>query len=370
MDKNIKKLIQVIKTGSREEVKQSQKEVEKIWDKYDFKERNKRNKHFEIFLGELNEFDNILDIDHQCYFINVLKWPFLSLGEEYFEELSTFILMRIAHPSGKIRQSIINAASWFLMGLRMDLVFYPEREPTEDDNHRVAKNKLKFGRFVDRVRDLADKYHERKFNRIKYVSSLPVGEYKSIQKLLYEVLLPSPYFERIYANYQRKLDDDGSVKDPEIILPAIQLKYLKHELNGEKLTYPEMTCSNCGKKDISIGAGSRTISGEEFVICEDCAIDDYKTRFGFYSRQAAESRRRRIFDVGYLLQEMIIDQYLKQNKITDYEKLDIETMEFIGNMSRQLYNESFSRKEKWELENEPDQIKIENRLRAVLDLLT
>ena len=61
MNKNIKKLIQVIKTGSREEVKQSQKEIEKIWDKYDFKERNKQNKHFEVFLGELDGFDNIFD---------------------------------------------------------------------------------------------------------------------------------------------------------------------------------------------------------------------------------------------------------------------------------------------------------------------
>jgi|GEM_PF-5819451 len=369
MNKNIKKLIQVIKTGSREEVKQSQKEIEKIWDKYDFKERNKQNKHFEVFLGELDGFDNIFDIDHRCYFINVLKWPFLSLGEEYFEKLSAFILMCIAHPSGKVRQSIINAASWFLMGLRTDLVFYPEREPTEDDKQRVAENQLKFGRFVDRVRDLADKYHERKFNRIKYVSSLPVGEYKSIQKLLYEVLLPSPYFERIYADYQRKMDNDGSVVDPEAILPAIRLKYLKHELNNEKLTYPDMICSNCGKKNISIGAGFKTVSSEQFVICEDCAIDDYKTRFGFYSRQAAESRRRRIFDVGYLLQEMIIDQYLKQNKITDYEKLDIGTMEFISNISQQLYNENLSKKEKWELENEPDQAKIKDRLRTVLDLL-
>ena len=61
------------------------------------------------------------DINHQMYFINTLKWPFLSLSEKYFEFFSEFILRYIQHSFGKIRQAIVSAADYLTMGITIEL---------------------------------------------------------------------------------------------------------------------------------------------------------------------------------------------------------------------------------------------------------
>lgn len=365
MEKCLKDLIEIIKNGSHEEVKTAQKEIEKFWHE-DFCPAEKRKtgmKAFEIFLEEIRHIDKIKDLDHQYYLINVLKWPFWVIGRDNFEELSAFALKYIQHPSGKIRQAIVNTTSYLIMDLNLDGFYNREKKSKEEIEKQIKKDRQRFGQFIDKVHELIDKYYEPKFNRIKYVSSLQAGIYKSLQKLLTEHLLQSDFYEDLYSEYLETKNNNGVVSDVEIIIPQIKLKYLRHEPDGEKLTYPDLTCSKCGKKDIPIGATLNTYTKNPTVICEDCAIDDYKKRYGFSSRKAAAARRRRMFDIGYLLQEMVIDKYLVQNDIDDYGKIDIETMQFLGDLSRQIYNENFSRDEKLELENEPDQKIIEEKLR-------
>lgn len=365
MGNPLKNLIGIVKNGSRVEVKNAQKEIEKFWHVgyYTLKDRGAGKKAFEIFLKEIRQIDEIKDLDHQYYFINVLKWPFWIIGRDNFEELSTFALKYMQHPSGKIRQAMVNATGYLIMDLNFGDFCNLEKESQEETEKRVKKDKQYFGQFVDRVFGLINQYYEPKFNRIKYISSLPTGVYKSLEKLLTEHLLQSDYFEELYSDYLATKNNDGAVLNKEIIIPSIKLKYLKHELNGEKLTYPDLTCSRCGKKDIPIGATLNAYSKNSIVICEDCAIDDYQKRYGFHSREAAAARRRRMFDIGYLLQEMVIDKYLEQNNIKDYGELDIETMQFLGDLSRQIYNDNFSREEKIDLENEPVQKIIEEKLR-------
>ncbi|MCX6810411.1 MAG: hypothetical protein NTY30_01575 [Candidatus Berkelbacteria bacterium] len=367
MAKGLQKLIEIVKTGTREEVKQAQKEIENFAHRHGMTDNNHQDENFKVFLVEIEWFDQISNLNHQCYLISSLKWAFFALGIKYFDEFTNFILKCIQHPSGKIRQSIIKASDWLMMSINVDYIFYPQKNPTDEDKKKIAVDQLKFCQFVDKVGELSEKYYLPKYKRVKYISSLPVGEYKSIQMLLTEVLLRSYGYERIYDDYLRRINRDDAVASAETILPEIKLKYLKRDIDGKKLTYPDAICSACGKKDIAIGATKNAFLDSPDIICEDCAIDEYQTRYGFISREAVAARRRRIFDVGYLLQEMIISEYLARNKIDDYEKLDIEIMGFLGELSHHIYNESFSKEDKWHLENEPDQKIIESKIQRVLD---
>ena len=55
------------------------------------------------------------------------------------------------------------------------------------------------------VEALLNRYYEPKYKRYKYVSSMPVGIYKSLQILLTEKLLPSEYYQNLYDEYLRNL---------------------------------------------------------------------------------------------------------------------------------------------------------------------
>lgn len=95
MNNPLKKSIEIIKTGSREEAKEAQKQVEKYWHEVYIPRRKESRKAFSIFLGEIKNFDEIQDIDHQAYFINTIKWPLYAAGEEHFEYWAGFILKYI-----------------------------------------------------------------------------------------------------------------------------------------------------------------------------------------------------------------------------------------------------------------------------------
>lgn len=59
---NLKSLIETIKTGDRQEVKEAQKAVESFWHHYYIPHRKEGKKAFEIFLDELKTFDQIKDL--------------------------------------------------------------------------------------------------------------------------------------------------------------------------------------------------------------------------------------------------------------------------------------------------------------------
>ncbi len=62
MEKNpLEKFIKIIKTGSREEVREAQKSIERLWHGPSLKDREKRRKVFSIFLDELETFEKIKD---------------------------------------------------------------------------------------------------------------------------------------------------------------------------------------------------------------------------------------------------------------------------------------------------------------------
>ena len=188
-DNSLKNLIEIIKTGSREEVKDAQKQVERFWHNRYISRREECKKVFSIFLDEIEEFDKIQDIDHQAYFINTIKWSFWSASEESFGKWAEFILKYIQHPSGKIRQAIFHASDYLIMSVIVDL---------DSDNERI---KDRFGSFVYAVESLLEEYDEPRFHRYEYISSMPSSIYKSLQKLLVEVLFRNEYHKGLYRKW-------------------------------------------------------------------------------------------------------------------------------------------------------------------------
>ncbi|MDI6883339.1 MAG: hypothetical protein QMC93_02595 [Patescibacteria group bacterium] len=241
MDKEnpLKNLIEIIKTGSPEEVKVAQKQVEKFWHEVYIPKREEGRKAFSIFLDEIKEFDKIQDIDHQAYLINTLKWPFFSIGEEYFEEWTNFVLKCIQHPSGKIRQAILKATEWLVLDIAVDVKFDldSKRKISQEEKERIEKNKNCFGYFVSATEELLEKYYEPRFNRYKYIKSLPVGVYKSLQKLMVEVFLRSEHYEKIYEDFlKRKALETKEAKQTEEELQALINEYhLKERLTTEMI---------------------------------------------------------------------------------------------------------------------------------------
>jgi len=206
MKNYLKNLIEIIKTGSPADVKLAQKQVEKFWHDYYIEHRQEGQLAFEVFLEELKTFEQIKDIDHQSYFINVLKWPLWAIGEEHFEEWADFLLANVQHPSGKIRQAVVRATEYLIHDLRLDLeydfeIIRSQGLKFEECKKIVENNKARFGNFVMTVEDLIDRSFEPRFKKYKYISSLPIGVYKSLNNLMAEALLPGDYQKSLYQDF-------------------------------------------------------------------------------------------------------------------------------------------------------------------------
>lgn len=206
MQTHLKSLIQTIKIASPAEVKLAQKQIEKFWHNFYIPNREEGRVAFRLFLEELKTFEQIKDIDHQAYFISTLKWPLRAIGEENFENWAGFLLSYIQHPSGKIRQAVIHASEYLISSIIVGLRHgEKEKKLTPDIKESVKKNKMRFGAFVMEVENLIDQYQRPRFKKYKYVSSLPTGVYKSLNKLITEVLLRSEYYEKLYQNLLNEL---------------------------------------------------------------------------------------------------------------------------------------------------------------------
>ncbi|MCK5211861.1 hypothetical protein KAJ89_04120 [Candidatus Parcubacteria bacterium] len=213
MNNPLKKYIEIIKTGSSEEVKEAQKQIKKYWHDVYIPKRVEGKKVFTIFLDEIKKFEEISDINHQSYLINVLKWPLWAIGEKYFEVWADFLLTYVQHPSGKIRQAIIRASDYLIMDIVVDIRDMGNNKNNQKRMERIAKNKMRFGFFVYAVEQLLEKYEEPKFRRYKYVSNMPVGVYKSLQILITEQLLRSEYYEKMYEEF---LQNNIKIPRPQI----------------------------------------------------------------------------------------------------------------------------------------------------------
>lgn len=156
----------------------------------------------------------------------------------------------------------------------------------------------------------------------------------------------------------------------EKILPAIILKYYFSPKKGDKKEKSGINCAWCLEKNIvNIGGGFSDDKGNQYQICEDCAVFRYKEEHRFHLLVAARTRRRRIFDVGYLFNEMVIDKYIKVKGIKDLSgiKTGLEDDVFIE--ANNLFNYLFSKEEKVKIEEIENQKDIEEIFKKRLEII-
>lgn len=149
-------------------------------------------------------------------------------------------------------------------------------------------------------------------------------------------------------------------KEDEAFFPAIKLKFLKSQKTYPPDEDPEtffFECAACSKRTNKLGAVKGPRRKHPEYVCESCAIDEYRKSYGFQSRAAAAARRRRIFDVPYLFQELYISEYLKRRKVR-FAELGEGAFEQLFVLSREAYNAIFGpdlkkyleELDQWELE--------------------
>jgi hypothetical protein len=141
-------------------------------------------------------------------------------------------------------------------------------------------------------------------------------------------------------------------------IPAIKLKYfstLSAEQRAEAARDSKLICARCGSK-IAIVGSYNSISN--LYYCDICAINNYKVFEGFKTRAAAAAHRRRIFDVTYLLTEMLTDAYMRHFGVENLDALSDHESSVINDLSTQLYN-IVPRRKKIDLQNTPNQADIE-----------
>ncbi|MDA2922951.1 hypothetical protein MYX07_06840, partial [Patescibacteria group bacterium AH-259-L07] len=245
----------IIKTGSREEAKQAQKLAEEFWHKVYIPQRAKGRKAFSIFLDEIKKFDEIQDVAHQIYLISVLKWPLLAIGEEDFEEWAEFILKYIQHSSGKIRQAILHAADYLIMNIIIDLNIDDGKKISEAEKQRIKKSKDRFCHFTYIVESLLENYDEPRFRRYQYISSMPPSVYKSLQKLMVEVLLRNKYYEELYVDFLKgERSAQVSLGKETRQMKSRELEYVGDADDFEMSKWMECAwrCVPCGKDECKI----------------------------------------------------------------------------------------------------------------------
>lgn len=357
MQNHIKNLIQIIRTGMPAEVKVAQKQVKKFWHDVYIPQREIGRQAFRVFLDEIKTFEQIKDADHQAYFINTLKWPLYAIGYENFDVFARFFLRYIQHPSGKVRQAIIRAVDYLIFDLTLDMNrnYQHKGKSKEALKKIIARDRMRFGLFVITTERLEEEYYEPKFKRYKYISSLPAGVYKSLQILMMEELLRSEYYETVYAEYKNERS--------KRILPQIKMKYTTL---GVDTISDGFMCHICKKPKKRLGSANMNLKKPEMV-CEDCAIDQYQKYYDYKTREAAAARRRRIFDTGYLFQDIIVDRYLFENNKFLIEELSAKEMRKIFAFGKDMYNQLFRMEDKIRLEETYKQKDIEKEIRKTLD---
>jgi len=126
--------------------------------------------------------------------------------------------------------------------------------------------------------------------------------------------------------------------DRSVVLQQIDLKYFGPDEFGKKPTQEDLNCSECFKKNITVGSAKSRPDGELEYICEDCSILDFQKMHDFPSLEAAAAYRRRMFDVSYLFLETLLDDYLAKNAI-DIDAVEEDEVDTVMTIGRSLYEE-------------------------------
>lgn len=122
-------------------------------------------------------------------------------------------------------------------------------------------------------------------------------------------------------------------------------------------------CFRCKKKSDRIGT---VISTTNQLVCENCAIKAYQKEYEFSTLEIARAHRRRLFDVSYLLYEMLSDLYMAKNNLSDINDFTETDIDIIKSTASMLYN-YVPRWKKTDLESMWFQEDIEKYLKKLIN---
>ena len=157
--------------------------------------------------------------------------------------------------------------------------------------------------------------------------------------------------------------------DPETPLPRLKLKYFSRP--SRIPTGPPVVkdrCIYCRSKIYAIGSVMDAYSAKPRYTCEDCAILAYQDQYGFRTKRAAAARRRRLFDAGYLFQELVMEEYATLHGLKNPKALEGEEYRAVLAFGSEAYNHYFSKEDKIRLEEIVEQDGIEEQMRLFVGL--
>lgn len=161
LEKELRRLLEVLMTGPREEFKKAKKEIEKLW--------NRDPKAFvlvaPVALPYLPKFNQIeTDLNKEA-FASGLSFFFLALADNHFETLKNFTLQVIQHHNGHVREAIRKTADWLFVSLS-------SQKATQQ----------KYLGYVKEVEALIDQY-DKDEEMTRYINEMKPSINKTLQKL-------------------------------------------------------------------------------------------------------------------------------------------------------------------------------------------
>ncbi len=309
-------------------------------DKFLIKEENKNNKDREDFFKRMQklERDNpgILDDDELDYYKN---FDYKNISRTAHHTLDWYLQ---ADPFTSYRKTPKRVAA---IAIAVMLRFNQE--------------------FADQY-EIFEKQNLAKLGGWKSASSINSSLYRAYPDLCSEVVDPQLLFidcSTARENWREDFDAQFSFED-EIdyneYMPAIRLKYFS--------TASDTICDNCKKPCDVVGVklnGGK--EGDEKFLCEDCAVKAMYDNDHFAEYLIQHSQRRRMFDVTYLLTELLMDKYLVDNKLPLGKLLPEKEMKKMIESSTNLWNKKFSSEERTNITQIKKQKEIEKIFKKKID---
>lgn len=186
-------LFAVLATGTREEVRDAKKRIEKIGreDRELFKRAD------EFVFKVIANFDSIPDAGHKAAVISGMSFFYLTLADDNFDVLKNFIVKNLQHPDGRVREAARKTGEWLFISLssRAEPFVYPKDKPLSEEQKAgqvvARKQYIDFVAEIEALIDQCDDMDE----DTEYIDEMKPSVHKSLQSY-WDQLTESPSYRR------------------------------------------------------------------------------------------------------------------------------------------------------------------------------
>ncbi|OGG78278.1 hypothetical protein A3A36_02925 [Candidatus Kaiserbacteria bacterium RIFCSPLOWO2_01_FULL_52_12b] len=191
--KKFEELFKVLTTGTRDEIKEAKRRIEKIGRE----DRPLFRRADEFVFKIIADFDCIPDAEHKAAVISGMSLFYLALADGYFDELKKFIVKNLQYPDGRVREAARKTGEWLFISLssRAEPFVYPEDTPlTEEQKSEQIIARKQYIDFVAEIESLIDQCDDTDEDA-EYIDDMKPSVHKSLQ-LFWDRLTESPSYRR------------------------------------------------------------------------------------------------------------------------------------------------------------------------------